>query len=436
MDKKWLENISSQTKHELQQISKINEKTDRFGLTFSEKQIKDLVVREKDTLHEQKRIEFGEGILPRLIYEFCDSAYISQDNYFETMSKLQEIFYFYKNESMDQMSDDELLCCMKEAFEGECKGSLEYLEDTVLEKIARNLRANGKDGIHHTGIVDFDENTIEYSPEEIYSVALGLLKKYTSNESSSVPIETAQQLVSAVIYCIELLHQTDHNEIVTKRKISVNEAYQLGYNRIVEKMKETQSKYNRMILEFDAYENENYYETVTKAIPGFFRYYDPKFAPQDTIITMDYPTIQPITHQSGIMAIAKYVDYISTEQQFLSVFPAEYIDAVLYKFQKNYRIQYYNICQIIERHVLANLLLYKDKGSLKEDMDYEALQAIIIQYDVNALMERLYSLLQMMVNEQFQNNSEMQQYLGYDCKDFAVELINASKYNKLDKVVV
>lgn len=47
----------------------------------------------KGTLMEQKRVEFGESILPRIIYEFCDSAFISQSNYLESLIRLQEIFF-------------------------------------------------------------------------------------------------------------------------------------------------------------------------------------------------------------------------------------------------------------------------------------------------------------------------------------------------------
>jgi len=83
-------------------------------------------------LREQQRVEFGEGILPRLIFTFCDSPHIYQQNYVETLLRLQDIFYLYKNECMDELTDDELLDFMKKAFDGECEGSLDYLEDHLL----------------------------------------------------------------------------------------------------------------------------------------------------------------------------------------------------------------------------------------------------------------------------------------------------------------
>lgn len=86
-------------------------------------------------------MEFGEGILPRIIYEFCDSDYISQSDYAKTLARLQEIFFHYKNEMMDEISDDELLHFMKEQFETICEGDLDYLEGTCLSIFSQAVRA-------------------------------------------------------------------------------------------------------------------------------------------------------------------------------------------------------------------------------------------------------------------------------------------------------
>ena len=79
--------------------------------------------------------------MPKLIRTFCDSSFIEQDDYRETLSRLQDIFYLYKNESMDMVTDDELLAMMKRAFEEESGGDFDYLEGTALEEFARKVRA-------------------------------------------------------------------------------------------------------------------------------------------------------------------------------------------------------------------------------------------------------------------------------------------------------
>lgn len=117
---------------QIQKILEINQKTEVFGLQLSEEDAKILVEGRKNNLREHQRVEFGEGILPKLIFTFCDSPHIYQQNYVETLLRLQEIFYIYKNECLDELTDDELLDFMKKAFDGECEGSLDYLEDHLL----------------------------------------------------------------------------------------------------------------------------------------------------------------------------------------------------------------------------------------------------------------------------------------------------------------
>ena len=127
-------------KQELSKVLDCNDYTKKFGVILSEEDAKSLMVSKKDNLRQFERVEFKEGILSKLIYTFCDSPYIYQDNYVETLERLQEIFYLYKNESLDELNDEELLQFMKEAFEGECQGSLDHLEDTSLEDFARGIR--------------------------------------------------------------------------------------------------------------------------------------------------------------------------------------------------------------------------------------------------------------------------------------------------------
>lgn len=141
-EKNWMRLISE--KNQISHVIKMNQYTAKFGLSLSEEETKILINDRSDSLTEQRRIEFGEGILPKLIFTFCDSPYIYQENYVDTIGRLQDIFYLYKNESLDEVSDDELLQFMKEKYEGECQGTLDYLEETCLEDFARKIRAGSK----------------------------------------------------------------------------------------------------------------------------------------------------------------------------------------------------------------------------------------------------------------------------------------------------
>lgn len=128
--------------NQLQKVLDMNQKTQQFGLVLTEQDAKLLVEARGEELRRQQRVEFGESILSKLIFTFCDSEYIFQDNYVETIIRLQEIFYIFKNETMDELTDDELLTFMRKQFENVCHGDLEYLEGTCLSNFARAIRAD------------------------------------------------------------------------------------------------------------------------------------------------------------------------------------------------------------------------------------------------------------------------------------------------------
>lgn len=137
-DRNWL--VIGNDRRLLTKVKEANDYTKKFGLTLTDEDAALLLSERKEVLKNEQRVEFGEGILPKLIFAFCDSSYIYQDNYTDTLGRLQEIFYLYKNESLDEITDDELIDFMKNEFDGSCQGSLDYLEETCLEKIARRAR--------------------------------------------------------------------------------------------------------------------------------------------------------------------------------------------------------------------------------------------------------------------------------------------------------
>ena len=71
MNKNWVELL--QKSNQLEKVMDTNQNTERFGLALTEKDAQLILNERKNVLREQKRVEFGEGIVPKIIYEFCDS---------------------------------------------------------------------------------------------------------------------------------------------------------------------------------------------------------------------------------------------------------------------------------------------------------------------------------------------------------------------------
>lgn len=132
---------AARKEEELAVLLSCNERSVAYGLSLTREEAQELALCRNESLKKFQRVELGKGMLDKLIDVFCDSQYLQQDNYLETLEELQEIFYEFKNLSNDKLTDDELLNFMKEQFEGVCYGDTEYLEGTCLSRFAEAIRS-------------------------------------------------------------------------------------------------------------------------------------------------------------------------------------------------------------------------------------------------------------------------------------------------------
>lgn len=116
-----------------------------YGLTLTEADITELVELRGQALRATSRVEFGGGILPKLIRAFCKSPYIDPYTYAATLGDLQDAFYYFKNESGDRFSDDDLIEFMVTVFNGQAHGSTEVLTTISLEELCRWARNDFND---------------------------------------------------------------------------------------------------------------------------------------------------------------------------------------------------------------------------------------------------------------------------------------------------
>ncbi len=108
-----------------------------------------------------------------------------------------------------------------------------------------------------------------------------------------------------------------------------------------------------------AYGNVYLADLIQKGIPASFRHYDEKFAPQNTILTLDYPIFIDLIEYQGIDCIDRYVRSIVEEQRFLSKFGEDYVRKVLRDYCADYEELPENIAGIVFENVIKHLLVGK-----------------------------------------------------------------------------
>lgn len=130
-------------KYAVRDILRCNEETEAYGLVLTQEQAMELVETRSVSLRDAGRVELGEGVIGKLIRAFRDSPYLTPDNYASTLNALTETFYYYKSETLDRLSDDELIGYMRGWFDMPCQGSIELLAGEVLTWFSREIR-NGR----------------------------------------------------------------------------------------------------------------------------------------------------------------------------------------------------------------------------------------------------------------------------------------------------
>ena len=160
---------------------------------------------------------------------------------------------------------------------------------------------------------------MEYELTELLPIVESLSRKYTRNESTSISYETAQQLMEAVLYCIQELEHTSAD--LPAAVLSAADAYALGYEAVLRKTKQTAERYNALMEGFSSYGNRACEETIAQGFPAFFRWYDPLFAPQEHLLTLDYPLLRPLKHFAASTGSQHIWNVLKLNNGFYGVFP-------------------------------------------------------------------------------------------------------------------
>ncbi|NLO20451.1 MAG: hypothetical protein GX119_00420 [Syntrophomonadaceae bacterium] len=111
------------------EILEINQLSERYGLILDTIGALEILKTRNQALRDYGRIELSNEPIKNMIKTFCSSPYIHKHNYVEVLSELIDIFYCFKNETRDLISDQELLSLMKEYYDTSCSGSLDLLRN-------------------------------------------------------------------------------------------------------------------------------------------------------------------------------------------------------------------------------------------------------------------------------------------------------------------
>ncbi|MEE0434819.1 MAG: DUF6323 family protein [Peptococcaceae bacterium] len=154
MAENWLKQVAAPA--QVESLLALNAEINAFGLTLTANDVRQILLARSQVLQDAERVEFGDVVVTKLIRTFADSDFIDQRHFVATIIRLLEIFYHYKNETRDELNDEELLGLMREQFDALCFGDLDYLEGTCLANFSEAVRAGYRGYRINDGTKDYD----------------------------------------------------------------------------------------------------------------------------------------------------------------------------------------------------------------------------------------------------------------------------------------
>ena len=120
------------------EILDLNEKSQVYGLTLNKEDVKEIINSRYNTLKSYGRIELDIGITKMIIENLYKSQYTDKDDYVYAINDLHEVFYYLKNETLDQISDIEIIDIIDEAYNN-CSGRVDIVQEKC-EEFAKSYR--------------------------------------------------------------------------------------------------------------------------------------------------------------------------------------------------------------------------------------------------------------------------------------------------------
>lgn len=293
---------------------------------------------------------------------------------------------------------------------------------------------------------------MEEPMEELVPIVAELARKYTGYESTSLSYEKAQQLMGAVLYCIREAQAEETWEMsaeparescggpekwreeevrLASEPMPARQAYEEGLLRVKRKVEAAGKLYREIMADFDDYGNRCLQDTVARGLPEFFQWYDIKFQPQNTLLTLDYPVLRDLSGYTGIDRIWEFLTCIRLEQMFLSPFPPGYVESVLSRYDGGYRDMIENVCEIVLTGVLGHVLAGKPLAGEQGEEDCGRIQKLLFGAGAPDVRRLLEQSVEEVVNQYYGGNARLLEYLRCSVHGICVRMKHGAEQGTL-----
>ena len=187
---------------------------------------------------------------------------------------------------------------------------------------------------------------------------------YTMGEHSSVRIETAQELLQSISFCLDVYLKQSGN---TKKLLStadLEELFNLGQKALEEQLNLGKRLYSKACLTAPEIENISYKDTL-RSISGFFKQYDYRFFAHLIPCDIDYQLCHAVKESlQGVEYINQYLGRIIIENGFIKRFEKNVAERLLNSYCSDYKGLLINLYEPLATNAIGLALLQEESKKL------------------------------------------------------------------------
>ncbi|WP_456297869.1 DUF6179 domain-containing protein [Anaerovirgula multivorans] len=283
---------------------------------------------------------------------------------------------------------------------------------------------------------DIDIERIQF---ECLAILSKQTERYNSGDSSSIRVETAQNILTSIMFTIGVWLKTFHipdDAALAIKNSTMDDLYQKGRKRIDKMVKSVKILHSTILRKLVDSQNVFYHSTVVDGIKGFFKLYYPEFGAQEIHITADYPVYNPMKKLVGIEFIQEYLKNIYFENLFCSNFRADDIHHLLCGYDEHYQHLLFNIYEPVLAAAIGCVLADTDIQRL--DITPSAVSHLNRLFARKSITEIEDTLIRAVteLKQYILLADNLERYIKVSLSLIAVEVKSAVVTQTLDKVFI
>lgn len=211
----------------------------------------------------------------------------------------------------------------------------------------------------------FSEAEFQVLMQKLLALLAKQTEKYTMGESSSVTVDTAQELMASLWYTLTLALDENHTPYDSLLTGDLSAILKHGQTILQGKLVQTKRLWEVVCRTAPEIPNAYYLDTL-RGIGDYLKHYDFVFFAHQRPPCIDYPLLMPVSESlQGITYTKQYLKHLLTENLIFRTFDQKTVVTILQRVAPDYQEYYLNLCEQPLTNALGLSLLGEDGRILR-----------------------------------------------------------------------